>query len=222
MATNNTIVRELKERDRRGCVHLVEAYQARLIGEAVSLFHVAREDAEELVNDVLLNVVKNIDSFRFQRGESDFTSWVITIFRNRMRDFVRHQAMNDGLAQRFDESELEDDEVYRGAAGEVVATIVRKYEEAVRRSDSGNPQEANDRAIAEKLIAIADTLDTLEPWERVLLRCRALDVPYDDIAKYTDKPVAQLKVYHARVKKKFVKLLAETYPELLHHEERTS
>jgi RNA polymerase sigma factor (sigma-70 family) len=222
VATNNTIVRELRERDRLGCVHLVDAFQARLIGEAVSLFHVALEDAEELVSDVLLNVVKNIDAFQFKRSESDFTSWVVTIFRNRMRDFVRHQAKSDGLVQRFEESELEADETYSGTARDVVAMIVRNYEEAIRRSDGGDARVRNDGEISEKLIAIADALDRLESWERVLVRCRALEVPYEDIAKYTDKPVAQLKVYHARVKKKFVKLLAETYPELLHHEERTS
>jgi len=54
----------------------------------------------------------------------------------------------------------------------------------------------------------------METWERVLLRCRALDVPYEEIARYTGKTAKQLKVYHARVKKRFMKLLAQHYPEL--------
>ena len=57
-------------------------------------------------------------------------------------------------------------------------------------------------------------LEVMESWERVLLRCRALDVPYEEIARYTGKTPAQLKVYHSRVKQKFVRLLAERYPEL--------
>jgi DNA-directed RNA polymerase specialized sigma24 family protein len=66
-----------------------------------------------------------------------------------------------------------------------------------------------------KLQVIAETLEQMEAWERVLLRCRALDVSYDDIATYTGRPARQLKTYHARTKKKFLRLLAQHYPEVV-------
>ena len=207
--SNKTVVQELKSGNRLGCTHLVNLYQARLIDEAVRVFHLPREDAEELVGDVLLLVIKNIHTFEFRKGEGDFNGWVITIFRNKVRDFIRKAATTGDLIERFEEAELEEDKTFSKTEQQVTEAIVRRYQEAVRQAEGENVG-----PVAAKLLAIADTLDRLEPWERVLLRCRALDVPYEDIAGYTDKPVAQLKVYHARVKKKFVRILSEQYPEL--------
>lgn len=211
--SNKQIVEELKEGNPSGCRHLVELYQERLIGDTVSVFDVAQEDAEELVNDVLLTVVEKIQSFSFKRGEGDFHNWVMTIFRNRVRDFVRHQAIAGGLEELFQESSDDDDEVrYSGTEREVIAEVVRRYQDSLREVEStSDATEGGDR-----LRVVAETLEQMESWERVLLRCRALDVPYEEIATYTGKPVKQLKVYHARVKKKFVKMLAQHFPELTH------
>lgn len=114
----------------------------------------------------------------------------------------------EGLTERFDEAA--EGEEYSKQQADVARAIVRQYEESLRNSDEG----ADADGCSEKLNVIAETLDGMEPWERVLLRCRALDVPYEEIATYTGKPVKQLKVYHGRIKKKFVKLLAQRYPEL--------
>ena len=213
--SNKTIVQELKSGNRLGCTHLVNLYQARLIDEAVRVFHLAEEDAQEIVSDVLLLVVKNIHTFEFRKGESDFNGWVVTVFRNKLRDFIRKAATTGDLIERFEEAELEEDKTFSKTEQKVTEAIVRGYQEAVRQAEGENVG-----PVAAKLLAIADSLDRMESWERVLLRCRALDVPYEDIAGYTDKPVAQLKVYHARVKKKFVKILSEYYPELLENEKQ--
>ena len=202
---------ELKAGNPLGCRHLVDLYQERLVGEGVGVFGLVQEDVEELVSDVLLTVVRKIQTFEFKRNnETDFHLWVMTIFRNRVRDFMRHEAMTRGLEERFQESEIDDDGQPSGAEKEVVAEIVRRYQDSVR--EMGTP--SVNTAAQEKLRVVAETLDQLESWERVLLRCRALDVPYEDIAQYTGKPVKQLKVYHARIKKKFVNMLAQHFPEL--------
>ncbi len=214
--SNKTVVQELKSGNRLGCTHLVSLYQDRLIGEAVRIFHVAEMDAEELVSDILLTAVKNIHSFEFRNGEGDFNSWIITIFRNRVRDYIRKAATTADLIERFEEADLEGDKTFSKTEQQVTESIIRSYQEAVRQSDDERVG-----PVAAKLLAIADGLDRLEPWERVLLRCRALDVPYEEISRYTEKPVAQLKVYHPRVKKKFVKILAEYYPELLEDESQS-
>lgn len=209
--TNRQIVEELKNGDRKGAGHLVDTYQDRLISEAVSIFHVDSLDAEELVSDVLLSVIQKIDSFEFTKSDGDFHFWIMTIFRNRIRDHVRHETLKGGLMERFEESALENDQEYSGTELEVVRAVVRQYESSLHSPTSS----ADDpRTVPGKLHVIAETLDAMETWERVLLRCRALDVPYEDISHYTGKPVSQLKVYHQRVRKKFVKLLSEHYPEL--------
>lgn len=204
---NRETVRLLKEKNRLGCVRLVDQYQQRLLNEAVFQFHIPEQDGEEIVNDVLLAVVEKAGTFEFRRGEGDFHLWIMTIFRNRVRDYVRRRSITDGLLERFQECDAPQDGTPGGAELEVVREIVRRYqdslEEDVSREESG------------ALRAICDALEKLESWERVLLRCRALDVPYDDISRYTGKPVRQLKVYHARVKKKFIEILSRMHPELM-------
>jgi len=208
---NRELVQLIKEGNPLGCRHLVEQYQGRLIHEAVSVFDLIQEDAEEIVSDVLLTAVQKIHDFEFKRGDGDFHVWVMTIFRNRVRDFVRHRAITEGLEERFEEAALDDEEGYTKAEFEVVREIVRQYQDSLSRDDN---KTQGDGRTAASLKAVADVLESMESWERVLLRCRALGVPYEDIASYTDKPVRQLKVYHARVKKKFVRLLIQHSPQL--------
>jgi RNA polymerase sigma factor (sigma-70 family) len=192
---------------------LIDLYQLRLTGEAVNVFNVPPRDAEEIVSDVLLAVVNGIKTFEFKRSDGDFHLWVMAIFRNRVRDFVRHRALTEGIVESFQENQLDNEDLHSPTEKEVVAAIVRQYEESLHAPDdalSGPPREHS-----MKLQVIAETLEQMEAWERVLLRCRALDVSYDDIATYTGRPARQLKTYHARTKKKFLRLLAQHYPEVV-------
>lgn len=208
--SNRQVVEELRNGDRKGAGHLLELYQDRLTAEAVQVFHVPQPEAEEIVSDALLTVVQRIDSFEFTKSDGDFHFWLMAIFRNRVRDFFRQKALTEGLTVSFEELDLENKEEYSGPELDVVRNIVQKYEESLRASED---EPDNHNPTAQKLQAISETLDSMETWERVLLRCRALDVPYEDIAHYTGKPVHQLKVYHARVKQRFMKLLAKRFPQ---------
>ncbi|HLF19400.1 MAG TPA: sigma-70 family RNA polymerase sigma factor [Bacteroidota bacterium] len=210
--SNREVVEELKNGSRTGAGHLVDLYQNRLISEAIHVFHIPSLDAEEIVSDVLLSVIQRIDMFDFTRSDGDFHFWVMTIFRNRVRDFTRHQALTEGLTVNFAESAMEDAKEYSENELEVTRSILQQYETSLRSQDDNADGE---KTSSRKLQKITEILDSMETWERVLLRCRALDIPYEEIAQYTEKTVNQLKVYHARVKKKFVKRLAEHYPELI-------
>lgn len=210
---NRQVVEELKAGKPSGCRLLVRMYQNRLLNEAVHVFHVKREDAEEIVNDVLLVVIRKIGVFEFRRSDADFHDWVMTIFRNRVRDTFREAAMRGTLMDSLDEEiqteELEDGSLRR----EIVQMIVRDYQQSLAAERDGDV--SGNGSPRQKLQVLADALDSMESWERVLLRCRALDIPYEDIARYTDKTPGQLRVYHGRVKKKLLKLLAQHYPELV-------
>ncbi len=214
-ASNRTIVNGLKNGRREACARLADAFQNRLLYEAVNVFGLNAQDSEELVSDVLVSVVTKIHSFEFKRHDSDFSGWVIRIFRNRVRDYVRQRAAAEESFVEFIDDPLTKEDAYSPQERELANYILHQYEQANREAD-----EVGGGPVSAKLVAIADVLDRLESWERVLLRCRALDVAYEEIAGYTRKPVSHLKVYHGRVKKKFIKLLAEYYPELEHHEER--
>jgi RNA polymerase sigma factor (sigma-70 family) len=210
---NRKVVEELKAGQPSGCRLLVEMYQVRLLHEAVHVFHVKREDAEEIVNDVLLAVITRIDVFEFRKSEADFHDWVMTIFRNRVRDTFRDAASRGVLMDSLEEEFRVEDGDAGSLQRDIVQMVLRDYRQSLMNDDEEDAVSGNGTP-RQKLGVIADVLDSMEPWERVLLRCRALDVPYEDIARYTDKTPNQLKVYHGRVKKKLVKLLAQHYPEL--------
>jgi RNA polymerase sigma factor (sigma-70 family) len=204
-ASNRQIVEELQSGDRAGCVHLLDAYQDRLTWEGEHVFRLLHEDSEEIVSDVLLTVVRKARCFRFRRGDGDFHFWVMAIFRNRVKDFLRHKALTKGVMECFDEERPGG--MVTQAQWEAAASFSRMDPPPEKVSEELTSEPISGEAGA--LQRVAETLDRMEPWERVLLRCRALDVSYDEIAEYTGKSPKQLKVYLARVKKKFLRLYEE-------------
>ena len=206
---NRTLVLELKSGNHAGCTHLVDRYQARLLREAVHVFHIPREDAEEIVSDVLLAIVQNIYSFEFRRNDADFHAWVVSIFRNKIRDFIRRPASRAALVEHFETLDTADDSTCSPADRRVLHQLVSAYQDSVAAEDADGGG-----VLGEKLMFIAEALEQLRPWQRTLLRCRALDIPYEDIAHYTGLASSQLKVYYPRVRKKFIQILAESYPSL--------
>jgi len=213
---NRQIVQELKEGSRVGYRHLNELYQHRLVREAVGMYKLLREDAEEIVNDVLLVATKAIGGFEFRRCDADFHGWIMAIFRNRVRDHVRRSALTDGLKSNFDEALFDDEDLSSVAEKEVIASIIRRHQESLLETDS----EETGRDLIK---LVAETLEKMESWERVLLKCRAINVPYDEISRYTGRSVNQLKVYHPRVRKKLLKLLQQNgLRRVPKHQERRS
>lgn len=210
------IVEGLKAGDRKAIRDLVAAYQDRLVSEGISTFRLRAEDAEEAASDTLLVAVQKCGTFTFKRSDMDFHFWLMTIFRNRVRDILRQQSLFEGSLAMFGDLPDNDGE-YSPAERQVVKAMVRRYEEEVREEESGEgsgAQGGRKDGAPSRLQIISTVLDEMEAWERVLLRCRALDVPYEQIAGYTGKPAKTLKVYHARVRKKMMKRLTEFYPEL--------
>jgi RNA polymerase sigma factor (sigma-70 family) len=206
LSPNREIVSDLQHGRRSGVVRLVDRYQRRLVGEAVTVFHVPQEDAEELVDDVLLSIVQEIGGFAFRRGDGDFHAWVMTVFRNRVRDFMRRAAILGDIHLLYDEAEMMDDDTCSETGHEVLREIVRSYrEEALRCHEEEG--EAGDRARTAALEVVREALEGLQSWERVLLRCRALGVPYEEIAEYTGKKPENLRVYHERTRRKFMGLV---------------
>jgi RNA polymerase sigma factor (sigma-70 family) len=47
-------------------------------------------------------------------------------------------------------------------------------------------------------------LDRMEDWQRILLLMRGQDMPYNEIARFVNKPEKQLKVYYGRLKKELL------------------
>lgn len=197
--SNRQLVDELKAGHHKGAHHLVQVYQRALINECIRSFSLDPLDAEEIANDVLVSVIQKIHQFQFKRSESDFHFWVVAILRNKVRDFVRRGARAgfDGTGMFLPREPFTEN-------GASVHAAMCLFERSMQEDDLKRPA----------LSAVVEALEALKPWERVLLQCRALGMPYGDIAGYTGKTCNQLKVYYARVRLKFRRLLAERLPEI--------
>lgn len=185
MDKNGRLVEGLRSGREGAFKQLFEMYFGRLVREAQFRFHLREEDAEELADDALLKAIQSIDAFRFRNGDSDFHCWLMTIFRNKASDLLR-----------------------RASKGKEIR---------VDPLDENHADTCDDRRELcnnQMLRHVADVLDSMEPWERVLLLCRAEGMPYAEIEQYAGKSAEQLKVYHRRVQERFMRLLREQ-PSLL-------
>jgi RNA polymerase sigma factor (sigma-70 family) len=172
------------------------------------MYRIDRADAEELVSDVLLLVASRIVGFEFKKADSDFRSWVLTILRNRARDYLRRTSADRHPMASLDDQVIPDDSFLRAHDDEVTISIIRGL--------GGRGHEVHDLFREhEKVSQLKEILETMPVWEQVLLRCRALDIPYEEIATYTGKPASVLKVYHRRVQKKIRKKIETQFPHFL-------
>jgi RNA polymerase sigma-70 factor (ECF subfamily) len=85
------LIEALRHRDPDAAEHLLDVYGGRAYRLAVRIIR-AHDDAEEVVQDALLTVVRKIDSFR---GDAAFGSWLYRIVANaayqKMRGWRRRQ-----------------------------------------------------------------------------------------------------------------------------------
>ena len=206
--SNRELVEELKQGSKQAYRKLAHGYRKRLIREATSAYSLPHADAEELANDVLMAVANRIGQFTFRESDHDFRSWVLTIFRNRIRDHVRKQSATRHLRDRLTEQDLPVDRSLMQAM---------ENESVVSRSRGTKGKDIHPDVDPETGCTVkefSEVLETMKPWEQTLLKCRAMGIPYGEIAGYTGKEARVLKVYHARVLARLRKRLAQRFPDL--------
>jgi len=207
--SNRQIVRELREGTRIGYKHLSERYHTRLLHEAVNMYRIDHADAEEIVSDVLLLVSSRIVGFEFKNSDNDFRSWVMTILRNRVRDHLRRSSSSRYSKTSLDDETLRDDSFSLLHDNGATVSILRGLQCQNQEGDQSGVGEH------ENILQLKEILEAMPIWEQVLLRCRALEIPYEEIAIYTGKPAAVLKVYHSRVQKKLRREIERRFPHFL-------
>jgi RNA polymerase sigma factor (sigma-70 family) len=195
--SNQELLNELRRGSRRGYTLLTKEYHGPLLREAVRKYGLPRQDAEELVNDVLMTVVSKSRQFVFKKSDDDFGSWIVTILRNRIRDHLRKAKLSLRPVEETVVAGTADSE--HGIETDAIVSTLRGEETFVdldREDHAGTMQQR-----------LVEALECLKPWEQVLVRLRSLNVPYLDIARYTGKNAKYLKVHHARAMKKLKALI---------------
>jgi len=83
--TDRELIEGLSGRDRTAINYLVNTYQKRVVKTAY-YFIGNLEDAEDLSQEIFLEIIKSIDSFR---GTSSFSTWIYRIIVNRSFNVIR-------------------------------------------------------------------------------------------------------------------------------------
>jgi RNA polymerase sigma-70 factor (ECF subfamily) len=127
--TESALVERLRERDEHAVAELASLYGHKIFQLAFRYLR-NNEDAEEVVQDVLLKVFRKIDAFR---GDSALSSWIFRItFNTAMSRLRRTRAMQQAEASDIeigafdpaDWSNLADDAMLRSELRERLAAAV--------------------------------------------------------------------------------------------------
>jgi RNA polymerase sigma factor (sigma-70 family) len=84
MSEDDKLVSKIKDGDKQSFDTLIRAYFPRTYRKVLKL--VPAEDAEDVTQDIFLNLVRSIDNFE---GKSAFATWFNRIVANRVADYHR-------------------------------------------------------------------------------------------------------------------------------------
>ncbi len=104
--TSLTLIRSLGSRDRESWERLVKIYEP-FIRRLVILTGLNLHDREDLVQDVMLALVKSVPEFRHSGQKGAFRTWLRTIVRNRLLGFRRRKATVKETVQKLDSTLLD-------------------------------------------------------------------------------------------------------------------
>jgi RNA polymerase sigma-70 factor, ECF subfamily len=175
------LIERLVARDERAFNELVRAYERRVFGLVLRMLG-QRAEAEDLTQEVFVQVFKAIGSFR---GESKLSTWIyriaVNLCKNRTKYLrVRHAGEQEQLEEMADRLPL-------SQARHANVAQVERPDEAV----AGRQVEA----IVRESIAQVD-----ENFRECLILCDVEELPYEEIAEITDLPVGTVKsrIFRAR------------------------
>jgi RNA polymerase sigma factor (sigma-70 family) len=172
----------LKSDREKGIKTLYELYSKKLSAYAKHNWQINEDTNWDLIYKTIYKVADVINLYEFE-NEEKFASFIFKIFINNIRDQLRSEKRVGNI---ISEVELTD---------QIINTYYLK--------DLNNfPNEA--------LRILQQELEKMKDWERILLLLRGQNMPYQEIARYVDKPEKQLKVYYARLKKELENKVTET------------
>jgi RNA polymerase sigma-70 factor, ECF subfamily len=180
----------LRQRDPRAAERLLHVYGDRAYRLAVRITRM-RPDAEEVVQDALLTVVRKIDSFR---GDAAFGSWVYRIVANTAYQKIRGRRRRQG--------EISADAV-PGALGEGVASAGRLGDWSVAVENPARQTEVR--------VALTRAIDELPLHYRTIFVLRDLHgLSHVEIGRRLSLSAANVKTRIHRARSLLRERLAET------------
>lgn len=95
----SNLIHGIQQGDRKAFRQLVETYQRMVVNTCFGIVH-SKADAEDLAQDVFLEIFRTAENFR---GDSKISTWVYRIATNRSLNFVRNKKRK-GFFQTLEET----------------------------------------------------------------------------------------------------------------------
>ncbi len=175
-------VERLKARDEHAFNQLVQQYERRVFGLVLRMLN-NREEAEDLVQEVFVQVFKAIDRFR---GDAKLSTWIyriaVNLCKNRNKYLQRRH-----INQQDDIDAWGDRTPMRGAKGTTAGTIAQ-------------PDDVLVGLQVERVVRQA-IRDLEEDFREVLILRDVEDLSYNEISKIESLPIGTVKsrIHRARI-----------------------
>ena len=197
---------ELLEKDcKEGLARIYTLYGKKLYGYAIRNWNLDEDDAWDMVYKTLYKVADVHEKYDFD-SEKKFASFLFKIFMNYLRNLYRDKKrMAESVS--FTPVDMVAMDGGQALAGRTEMETKKKLISTYTSEEYGEPHSENPL-----MTKLKQELDTLDEWQRILLLMRCQDIPYQEIARYVDKPAKQLKVYYLRLKEKLIKELNSGAP----------
>ncbi len=167
---------------------IVIAYQQRIFNLAFRLLG-DKEEAEDLTQEVFLNVYKHLSSFR---GDSQFSTWIYQVTLNHCRNRFKY------LKRRFHQSTESLDDPLQSGEGDLERELP---------DEADLPEEALHRRQVQKLVQIA--VQRLRPdYKEVIVLRDIQELSYQEISEVLGLPEGTIKSRLHRARWELKELLA--------------
>lgn len=183
------LIKGIQMADRQAFRTLVESYQKMVVNTCLGIVH-NQSDAEDLAQDVFLEVFRNADQFR---GDARLSTWLYRIAVNRSLNFVRANRR-----KRFWQS-LE--ETFTGG---------RNHSREI--SENRNDQPDNEIKDQQRRDMLHKAIDNLPERQRIAFTLNKYeDLSYQQVAEIMELSVSSVESLIYRAKKNLQDQLYECY-----------
>lgn len=183
------IINKLKQRNESAFKELVESYRSMVVNTCFGLLH-NTEDAEDVAQDVFIEIFRSIDHFR---ADSKISTWLYRIAVNRSLNFIRDNKKRKWF-QSFDDVVKSKKEMLNQL----------NYQSA---DDPESELENNQRALL-----LHEAIDSLPENQRVAFTLNKYeDLPYKEVSEVMKVSVSSVESLIHRAKKNLQKKLHHCY-----------
>lgn len=187
--SDTEIIEQLKQGSERAFKKLVDKHQKLVVNTCYGLVH-NREDAEDIAQEVFVEVYRNIDKFR---ADAKLSTWLYRIAVNRSLNHIRNNKKHRWFSAVKDEVAAKNRELLQ-----------------VRTSKTDEPE--YDLENKQRAIILKEAINSLPKNQKVAFTLSKYEeLSYQEIAEVMDLSVSSVESLLFRAKKGLQKKLYECY-----------